>query len=389
MLKLNRLLYSSVNEAFFDTIAPTERQYTALETAKNLIRDYLRPAIRESTVSVLGLSQAVTPRFRTQGSWKYRTCVQPAWMPPQQIDWDFGVYLPVSVWEDNGPPHKMAQLYFRLVEGLLEKLCRRYGWHMVPGKDTCIRVQVTAWGHIDVPLYAVPEKEFEQIMERALRANQLRKAANDSFARMDAAVELEEQEWAELDSIVLATRSGEWKSSDPEAVCKWYLDRIEEHNEQLRRVCTYLKAWRDYHWKDGDGPTSVAIMVAIAQAFECFTGRDDLALEHAARTLARSLKGDIREDGIDQGAEDFNRRLNEQARQDASSKAQALVDALKQARSLTVGYEVSAITLLRAHLGDRLPASRDLVDADSGADSVRSVPARTVPAPLVRSTKAG
>ena len=190
-------------------------------------------------------------------------------------------------------------------------------------KDTCIRVEVAPWGHIDIPLYAVPEREFEQIMERALAANQLRKAANDSAVRLDSAAELEEQEWDDFETIVLATRAGEWKPSDSEKVSKWFLDRMAEHNDQLRRVCMYLKAWRDYQWKGGDGPTSVSIMVAVAQSFEGYLGRDDRALEHAAEHLASALKGEIREDGIDAGAEDFN-RLPEEKRLEASERAQTL-----------------------------------------------------------------
>src|SRR5438309_11093496 len=124
MLKLNRLFYSSIDaDVFSDRIAPTQEQRDVLENAKNSIRDHLRPRIREATVAVLGMETAVDPRFRTQGSWKYRTCVQPARCPPQEMDWDYGVYLPVSVWEDNGPPHAMARLYFNVVEALLRELC--------------------------------------------------------------------------------------------------------------------------------------------------------------------------------------------------------------------------------------------------------------------------
>ncbi len=53
--------------------------------------------------------------------------------------------------------------------------------------------------------------------------------------------------WAEMEDIHLAMRNGEWKKSDPEQVSKWFNDRVTEHGDQLRRVCRYLKAWRDYH----------------------------------------------------------------------------------------------------------------------------------------------
>ena len=110
MLKLNRLFSTVTAKAFHDAIAPTERQRTVLQDAKNTIREFLRAEIHAATTTVLGLKTPVTPRFRTQGSWIYGTCVQPAWPGQQQIDLDFGVYLPVTVWESNGPPHAMARL---------------------------------------------------------------------------------------------------------------------------------------------------------------------------------------------------------------------------------------------------------------------------------------
>lgn len=33
----------------------------------------------------------------------------------------------------------------------------------------------------------------------------------------------------------------------------WVKDRIREHGQPLRRVCRYLKAWRDFHWSEGGG----------------------------------------------------------------------------------------------------------------------------------------
>lgn len=335
----------------------------------------------------LGMDRAVTPRFRTQGSWSYQTCVQPAWHPPQEMDWDYGVYLPVTVWEDNGPPHKMAQMYFTLVEGLLEDLCRAKGWKLQPGKDTCIRVQINAWAHIDLPLYAAPETEFAQIIE---------KSASLSFAEARANVmdsadlgDMPAQQWEDLDHIVMATRKGEWKSSDPEVVSKWFKDRVLEHTDQLRRVCRYLKAWRDHHWTAGDGPTSVCIMVAVAQKFEPYRGRDDIALEKAARVLGAALKGEVRELGIDGGAEDFNKRMDADQRERAGAKADALAQQMLSARLKSSHLAAEAIDIVRAHLGSRVPHRVELVDPDSGADAVRVVGAQEVSRPVVRATTAG
>lgn len=389
MLNLSGLFYSPVDVGRFDDeIIPTAAQQATLENAKNDIRDHLRPRIRAATVTMLGMDRAVDPRFRSQGSQRYKTCLQPVHLPPQEMDWDFGVYLPVTVWEENGPPHAMAKLYFDLVEGLLRALCQQRGWTLISGKDSCVRVQVAKWAHIDIPLYAASEQEFTKIHERAmLKAASAHRTAD---AAMDAAAlagELVEQEWDELEHVVMATRSGEWKASDPEVVTRWLLDRIEEHGAQLRRVCRYVKAWRDLHWKTG-GPTSVSMMIAVAQEFVPHSGRDDKALEHAARTLAQKLSGPIREFAINQGREDFN-RLDQNGRIEASMKASQFAQQLQNARQYRVGQEAQAIAFVTSQLGNRVPARVELVRPDQADDSIRSTPARQVAAPLVPTTKAG
>lgn len=389
MLKLNRLLFATAEEVFIDCIEPTKAQRQVLFDAKNEIRDHLRPRIREATVKVLGMDKAVTPRFRTQGSWSYKTCVQPAWNPPQEMDWDFGVYLPVSVWEDGGPPHAMAKLYFKLVEDLLQDLCNDKGWKLYTGKDTCIRVQINAWAHIDIPLYAAPEAQFAQIVEKgafdAVRTVDAREALVANFAEEDFTL----QQWEDMVDIMMATRAGEWKQSDPEEVSRWFIDRIAEHTEQLRRVCRYLKAWRDLHWKAGDGPTSVCIMIAVAQTFEPQRGRDDLALEKAARALAVALKGNVHEPAIAEGKEDFNKRLDADGRQEASARAAILASHLQAARLKASHLAGDAIDILRGQLGGRVPYRTDLVEPDSGEDAVRVVGADRVSRPVVKSTSAG
>jgi hypothetical protein len=389
MLKLNKLLYYSADRRVFsDEIEPTDEQRKELVKAKNDIRDYLRVGIAAATVTKLGMPRRVEPRFRTQGSWSYNTCVQPFAMPPQEMDWDFGVYLPVEVWEDNGPPHAMAKAYFLLVEGLLEDLCDAKGWHLVPGKDTCIRVQVASWGHVDVPLYAAPAAQFMRIQERAL-AKSVTASVHDSARLSESAEfgEFPEQAWEEVDDIMMACRSGEWIKSDPETVSRWFNDQVLVHTEQLRRVCRYAKAWRDKWWESG-GPTSVSLMIAIAQEFKAQAGRDDLAFEAAMRSLAKTLKGDIRAIGIDGGNEDFN-RLKGIERELAAQKAADTAAAIQRARLRGEDGKAQAVADVRGELGARVPNDTDLVDADTVAQEVLSVAPRRVTAPVVLASSAG
>lgn len=328
----------------------------------------------------------VEPRFRTQGSWSYDTCVTPAHMPPQEMDWDYGVYLPVTVWEENGPPSAMAMAYFKLVESLLQDLCKREGWTMHDGKSTCIRLQVSPWAHIDIPLYAAPEDEFPTIKDRiSVEAHRTLDSAKGeaSFAE-DAA---EPQEWEELDCIVMATRDGMWRPSDPEDVAKWFDDRIKQHSDQLRRVCRYLKAWRDFQWTSG-GPTSVSIMVAAGQSFEHIQGRDDLAVMRTARHLGHVFLGEIREKGIDNEDEDFN-RLDHKGRIEAAGAFSRLATAIAAAGALGGHQKDLAISKLQTEFGIRMPDNPLLIDSDDGADQIRRTPAITVAPPVVPSTKAG
>lgn len=390
MLKLNKLLYLSTDRrVFWDEIAPTKEQRKTLTEAKNAIRDHLRLRIAQATVSILGLPVAVEPKFRTQGSWSYKTCIQPAHMPPQEMDWDFGVYLPIQVWADNGPPKTMALAYFKLVEKLLEDLCEERGWKLMTGKKTCIRVHVEDGAHIDVPLYAAPVVQFSRIQERAL-AKSMGNTVHDSVALEEniSFGELPEQAWTDLDDIMMATRSGEWIKSDPERVARWWNDRVEEHTDQLRRVSCYAKGWRDYQWPDGGGPTSVALMIGIAQKFKPNLGRDDLAFEQAMRSFAEAVKSDIREVGIDAGEEDFN-RLQGDARLDASLKAEACVTAFQRARLRGEDQKLLAIQDAQEHLGARVPKEEDLVDKDAAVEVVLAQQPRRVVAPVVLATSAG
>jgi hypothetical protein len=392
MLNLHKLFLNAGHpDSFDEVIDPTKAQRETLVNAKNLIRERLSDRLAQASIVVLGMDHMVRPRFRTQGSWTYKTCVQGAHRPPQEMDWDFGVYLPVVVWNEQRAPKVVAKTYFNLVETALGELCYEEGWHLDQSNEKCVRVRITSWAHIDVPLYAAPEAEFGKIMERA-SARLAKRALRESVA-LDEAIdfgEMPEQFWEEMSCIHLATRLGEWWPSDPEAVARWFNDRIEEmgeHGEQMRRVCRYLKAWRDYQWQTG-GPSSVLIMIIVAAAFEPAPRRDDLAVERAAKRLSECLKGEVRERGIDEGAENFN-RLDEFGRRQASARAAELVKQLHDARHLGPGLRGLAIEKLQAVLGSRIADDMELVVPDSSVDRVIREPARVVVPPVVGSTHAG
>ena len=389
MLKLNKLfLYETRPEPFGRQIEPEPWQKRFLVECKNKIRDHLRDGIRQASKTVLGMDAMVTPKFRTQGSWMYQTCVRPAELPPQQMDWDYGVYLPAKLWE-NQRPKVAAKVYSELVEGLLQGLCKQEGWKLLEGracKDTCIRIEVDSWAHIDIPLYAAPEEQFALITERVEFAQ--RSALNKAQAGVLDTLEEEPFAWEDLETIVMATRAGEWKPSDPGAVAQWFQDCISVHGEQLQRICRYVKAWRDFHWTTG-GPSSILLMIIVARGFVPNPRRDDLVLEEAAARLASELRGNVYERAIGDGTEDFN-RLSATERTFAADAAASLRAALRQARGRSAVQKAEAINDLRRQLGDRIPFIEDWVELEAGAiDAVQASAPQYVPSPKVKTTTAG
>lgn len=396
MLNLHRLLFKDGDPvSFHAALLPEEQQRLILTDAKNKIRDHLRVTISNASVAVLQLPRRVEPRFRTQGSWSYRICIRPAHLPPQEIDWDFGVYLPATFWTGTNPPFA-AKAYFELVENALRSLCQKEGWSLVTGverKDTCIRIKISHWAHIDVPLYAVPESQFLQITEMAKSQAGRRRSrlAQDDALYFKESVDAGEPTdfpWEDLKDIMLATRTGEWKISDPFSITRWFADLVEEHGEQLRRVCRYLKAWRDYLWPNGGGPSSIVLMICVAEAFERRFHRDDIALQDAAERMTTMLRTEIRVAEIDSKREDFN-KLNASERAKAAEHASSLKWALQTARTYGPHLKLDAIEKLRAVLGTRVPLDSGFVEEESDADRVRIAPAVTVAAPIVKNTRSG
>jgi hypothetical protein len=58
---------------------------------------------------------------------------------------------------------------------------------------------------------------------------------------------------------MLAHRDEGWKPSDPRKLEEWFRAAVRQHGEQLRRVCRYLKNWRDNRW-EGCRLSSIALM---------------------------------------------------------------------------------------------------------------------------------
>lgn len=311
------------------------------------------------------------PKFRMQGSFSYSTVNDPAKgkTPPLQIDLDDGMFLPTRYINLDGAlaPSVAADGYFRAVEQLVSDVCEKNGWTLKK-KTSCVRVEIDREAHVDIALYAVPEKEFVTLVETAMAQNRVIKDgfmdlrdddfANEIYGRLSA------------DQMRLACRGddgrGKWIRSDPRKLEDWFRDAVRDHGDQVRFVSRYLKAWRDE--QDLVGLASIALMWAVVEVFKNhqgykpFNGRDDLALLAVARALPDILRQEIPNpvvpgERLDQGWSHTDRQIYASAAMDLEAQLEAALIRSSTPQA-TVRYMLDA-------LGSRFPTDVSLLVDDA------------------------
>ena len=320
-------------------------------------------AVALATVFAYDHAPALRPKFRMQGSWAYHTLNCTTVEPPQEIDLDDGMFLPVSFLGQNGNSHPavVSQTYFATVERLLLPLCAKRGWTLVRNKPSCVRVAIYDGAHVDVALYAIPDRDFQVLVEKAAAASALAAAdARDSISFSDALYRD-----IPLDHIMLAHRDDGWIPSDPRKLDDWFQDGINMHGVQLRRVCRYLKGWRDNNW-DECRLSSIALMACAMTAFDqsgasrSDENRDDQALLMVARRLpdlfSKSIDNPVVEGMV------LNDSWTPECRASFVAGANRLVSSLE--RALEASTANAALALLRAEMGNYLPNDANLVALD-------------------------
>jgi hypothetical protein len=376
-INAHRALYSaSTDENYLGSLTVDEPEREELRE----VRDEIRAALKEGFAKwptfirkqqlfeaaaltfADGYEPTLSPKFRMQGSWSYDTLNQITYDPPQEIDLDDGMFLPISFLTQNGETHPaiVSGAYFDAVEAILGPLCEERGWKLNRDKSSCVRVEIRQGAHVDLALYAIPDEDFRRLVEKAAARS------GGGLARVvfDEAMAFDDvYPTLPADHIMLAHRKEGWKPSDPRKLETWFREAIERHGYQLRRVCRYLKGWRDYTWK-GCRLSSIALMATVVTAFDDALkappeNRDDLALQMVASGLGNVLSTTIRNpvvDGqiLDEGWDDDGCRV------DFVSKARELAQALKIA--ISADTKASGLSVLRRTLGDYIPNNFELLE---------------------------
>lgn len=294
----------------------------------------------------------VAPKFFTQGSFAYDLLVDPCHKPPQQIDLDDGMYVNVD-YLANGRPSLVAKALFKFVEEALRPICLKRGWTLVTDKQTCVRVQLSATSHVDIPIYSAPRAlaESPSFGDSQIRAGQMTKSAGRTYAVLPA------------DQIMLAHRDGTWQQSDPLQLQQWVEGCVTRYGEHFRRACRYFKGWRDHRWENG-ALSSITIMAAIAAAFEKMQGAhrsydDDRLVYEIAQQLPDILSGELLNPAFP------NKRivLNDWSTQDRDTILTASRDLAGDMHSALKGTAVAdlVVSALRRAFGGRIPLRPDMV----------------------------
>ncbi len=368
MANVSRLLHNTVDDNFLMNMRADE---LPLRVARTKIRERLRYAFAKSSATVFGTQ--VRPKFFTQGSFAYKTLNHPAFPPSQQKDLDDGCYLPLSFVRGDRPS-EAASAFFAFVESALSDLAEEEGWTLVTEKATCVRLVISRDGHVDIPLYAIPDGDFRHL-EEARNAR--------SIKAFDAKID----SWDALpsDAVLLAHREKDWVESDPRKIYDWFVDAVSLYKERLRHDCRYLKGWRDYHRLDDDGLTSINIMACVWKAYEAIRGpflpdRSDERLLRVVEKLQIYLADDVRIRPC--GDENLN-RMSATQRSKVIGKLRELEANLRQAVTRCDNPD-RAVELVRAAFGPRVPPRPDLVIIQvAPAVTVLSEPKKTVAAPEV------
>lgn len=348
----------------------------ARDSCRNAIRAGLRAwesQFRSTTLFEAAIADnapsSLKPKFRMQGSFAYRTLNSPAQSPPQEIDLDDGIFVPISYLNENGQGHPalISSGYFAAVEALFAPVCDQNGWELVTDKPSCVRVEISSDAHIDFALYAIPDEEFRQLVEAEVLAKSM--SAQDSSTLREQ-IELAEDVYRGLreDQIMLAHRQEGWKPSDPRKLEDWFREALRRHGEQMRRVCRYLKGWRDHNW-EACRLSSIALMSCVVTVYDeagekPADNRDDLALLAVAERLPALLQARIGNPVVE--GQYLDEGWAPEDRDGFIKEAEALLNWLRDSISGTDSAQRALAILVRA-FGDRLPNDHTLIKPEDGA----------------------
>ena len=393
------LLTSASETGFLQNLDLSPADETLLISARDELRDAITSGFNEASKTTRrnrNVEQISKPRFAMQGSRVYKTLNSPAYPPIQQVDLDLGVYLPFTTLGNGQRPKESVTTYFRIVKlALWTHLAQRKDnqWRLIDGKKTCVRVQISDYMHIDLPLYAVPETEISRVKEEAaLQESVLSDARKDVLTEFEIESRLMEQ--VDPTVIHMANLDSGWVPSDALVIRDWVSHSCKAKGlaNAVRPICRYLKAWRDVRWPDGSGPSSIFLLAACITEYEHVSAKHCDLLERVIEQLPNVFERPILipcPTPDDPGArEDLRERVSSKERVIYTKAFVNLREEFSAARS-TVSPE-ACNQILQRIFGSRMPMEPERVTRTQQKQSKAAIvvksakprvePLRTTPA---------
>lgn len=308
------------------------------------------------------------PRFWTQGSFSYDTLNRPYRTPPQEMDIDDGTYLPMQFFEDK--PIIGHTLLLLLVDASLSSLAAENDDWTFEAKETCGRIKIPARNvHIDVPMYAIPYDKFlekEVLIEESAR---YKYSAESYDAGLAEDAQQAQYERIDKDCVNLAVRKHDekWIISDPKDVELWFKEACRRNGPHLRKICRFLKAWRDAVEWETSGPSSISLMAAIVEVVdstELNTKDFGLMMLKIAKELPK-----VFHNGVDSPDPNDERPLfppfyeHEAKHKEAMKKLEGLISSLESAFAAKTKEE--ALRILNSEYGDRVDDNNLIVPKEA------------------------
>jgi hypothetical protein len=182
-----------------------------------------------------------SPLFWEQGSYPMHTIINPL---DSDFDLDDGVYLQ-GLGTDPQKWPKAATVHKWVVDAV-----SGFTSEAPQDKARCVRVRYQKDYHIDLPIYAMNDKNVPLIFD---------KNADEPY------------------------------ESDPRAFTKWFQAHVNQKGTQLRSIVRYFKAWRDHQGGATKAASGLGYTILAVNNYYPST-RDDIAFTETAKNIYNHLK---------------------------------------------------------------------------------------------------
>lgn len=287
---------------FNDNITLSSGKVKSLKTSRDSIRKDIKKWFSDNDKR--------QPKFCWQGSFSMKTTVNP--LENDEYDMDDGVYLQgYKDGVDNFPAETTVHDWVK------SAIKNRTSLGFID-KNTCVRVKYAKNYHIDLPIYIVKNNQ-----------------------------------------AYLANKSKGWMISDPKAFTDWFIGKVQENSEQLRRLVKYLKAWKDYNHVPLKG---IELTILTVNSFSNYDGRDEISLRNTVQKILNDLCTSFKCTKPVEPFEDLFKDKSDNQQHCIKENFKRLIRAMNSAIDSNNEYDASIF--LRKEFGNRFPLGEKAVGDD-------------------------